>query len=190
MDWTGVQYPAGATTSRQVLRPPIQWIPESHSSGVKQPRHEADHSPPSGAEVKKEWSCTSTTPYVFIAWGLISTKDNFTFTLIYQQWYSCPATRHEGAWGKRRHSSYSFSASALDRGEWWASHPGRALPPGRGPLVPTEQEAGWAPEPVWTQRLEEKSSAPVGDRTSGRPVRSQSQYWLSYSGCHLLQDER
>jgi hypothetical protein len=27
------------------------------------------------------------------------------------------------------------------------------------------QEAGWAPEPVWTQRLEEKSSASVGDRT-------------------------
>jgi hypothetical protein len=27
------------------------------------------------------------------------------------------------------------------------------------------QEAGWAPETVWTQRLEEKSSASVGDRT-------------------------
>jgi hypothetical protein len=43
-------------------------------------------------------------------------------------------------------------------GEWSASRPGRALPPG-----PTGQEAGWAPEPVWTQRLEEKSS--VRDRT-------------------------
>jgi hypothetical protein len=31
--------------------------------------------------------------------------------------------------------------------------------------TPGTQEAGWAPEPVWTQRLEEKSSAPVGDRT-------------------------
>jgi hypothetical protein len=31
--------------------------------------------------------------------------------------------------------------------------------------VPIGQEAGWAPEPVWTQRLEEKSSASVGDRT-------------------------
>jgi hypothetical protein len=41
--------------------------------------------------------------------------------------------------------------------------PGRALPPGRGPLVPIVQEAGWAPEPVWTQRLEEKSFAPAGD---------------------------
>jgi hypothetical protein len=28
--------------------------------------------------------------------------------------------------------------------------------------VPIEQKSGWAPEPVWTQRLEEKSSASVG----------------------------
>jgi hypothetical protein len=33
------------------------------------------------------------------------------------------------------------------------------------PPVPIVQEAGWAPEPVWTQGLEEKSSDPVGDRT-------------------------
>jgi hypothetical protein len=50
-------------------------------------------------------------------------------------------------------------------GEWSASRPGRALPPGKGPPVPIVQEAGWAPEPVWTQRLEEKSFAPAGDRT-------------------------
>jgi hypothetical protein len=42
---------------------------------------------------------------------------------------------------------------------------GRALPPGKGPPAPTIQEAGWAPEPVWTQRLKEKSSASAGDRT-------------------------
>jgi hypothetical protein len=72
---------------------------------------------------------------------------------------------HEGAWGERRYSSYSFSTSALEGGEWSASRPGRALPPGKGPPVPIVQEAGWDPEPVWTQRLEEKSSASVGDRT-------------------------
>jgi hypothetical protein len=33
------------------------------------------------------------------------------------------------------------------------------------PPVSIGYEAGWAPEPVWTQRLEEKSSTPVGDRT-------------------------
>jgi hypothetical protein len=71
---------------------------------------------------------------------------------------SSPATRHAGAWGERRYTSYSFSTSALDGGEWSASRPGRALPPGKGPPVPIVQEAGWAPEPVWTQRLEENSA--------------------------------
>jgi hypothetical protein len=45
--------------------------------------------------------------------------------------------------GERRYSSYSFTTSALDGGEWSASRPSRALPP-----VPIVQEAGWAPEPV------------------------------------------
>jgi hypothetical protein len=63
-------------------------------------------------------------------------------------------------------SSYSFSTSALDGGEWSASRPGRTLLPGKGPPVPIVQEAGWAPELVWTQRSEEKSIASAGDRTS------------------------
>jgi hypothetical protein len=66
--------------------------------------------------------------------------------------------------GERRYSSYSFPTSALDGGEWSASRPGRALPPGKGTPVPTGQEAGWASEPVWTQRLEEKSFGRAGDR--------------------------
>jgi hypothetical protein len=37
----------------------------------------------------------------------------------------CPTTRHEGACGERKYSSYSFSTLALDWGEWSASHPGR-----------------------------------------------------------------
>jgi hypothetical protein len=78
---------------------------------------------------------------------------------------SSPATHHGGAWGERRYSSYSFTTLALDGGEWSASRPGRALPPGKGLLVPILQEAGWSPEPVWTQRIEEKSFAPAGDRT-------------------------
>jgi hypothetical protein len=59
--------------------------------------------------------------------------------------------------GERLYSSYSFLTSALDGGEWSASRPGRALPRGK--------EAGWASEPVWTQRLEEKPFVPAGDRT-------------------------
>jgi hypothetical protein len=53
------------------------------------------------------------------------------------------------------YSSYSVLTSALHGGEWLASSLGRTLPPGKGPPVPTGQEAGWASEPVWTQRLEQ-----------------------------------
>jgi hypothetical protein len=84
---------------------------------------------------------------------------------VYPSKVSCPAARHGGGRGERRYSSYSFLTSALEGGEWSASRPGRALPPGKGPPVPIVQEAGWAPEPVWTQGLEEKSSASVGNRT-------------------------
>jgi hypothetical protein len=63
------------------------------------------------------------------------------------------------------YNSYSFTTLALDGGEWSASRPSRALPLGKGSPVPIVQEAGWAPEPVWTQRLEEKSLAPIGDQT-------------------------
>jgi hypothetical protein len=44
--------------------------------------------------------------------------------------------------------------------------PATLYPRGKNPRVPIGYEAGWAPEPVWTQGLEEKPSAPVGDRTS------------------------
>jgi hypothetical protein len=70
----------------------------------------------------------------------------------------------EALGGERKYSSYSLTTSALDGGEWSASRPGRTLAPGKGPPVRIVQEAGWAPEPVWTQRLEEKSFAPAGDR--------------------------
>jgi hypothetical protein len=48
--------------------------------------------------------------------------------------------------------------------------PAALLPPGKGPPVPIVQEAGWAPEPVRTQRIEEKSFAPAGDRTVSKAV--------------------
>jgi hypothetical protein len=76
-----------------------------------------------------------------------------------------PLRSIEAHLGDRRYSSYSFLTSALEGGEWSASRSGRALPPGKEPPVPIVQGPGWAPEPVWTQRLEEKSSACVGDRT-------------------------
>jgi hypothetical protein len=44
------------TASRTALgptQPPIQWVPGPLSLGVKRPEREADHSPPSSAEVKE-----------------------------------------------------------------------------------------------------------------------------------------
>jgi hypothetical protein len=41
--------------------PPAQRVPESLSLGIKRPGREADHSPPSSAEVNA-WSYTSTPP--------------------------------------------------------------------------------------------------------------------------------
>jgi hypothetical protein len=99
--------------------------------------------------------------------------------------------------GERRYSSYSYSTSALHGGEWSGSRPGRAWAPRKGPPVPIVQEAGWAPEPVWTQRLEEKSLSPlpgIEPRSPGRPARSQILYWLSYpahgnlKAVHVMQE--
>jgi hypothetical protein len=64
-----------------------------------------------------------------------------------------------------RKEEHHLTTSALDRSEWSASRPGHVLPPGKGVPVPIVQEAGWASEPVWTQRLEEKSFTAVGYRT-------------------------
>jgi hypothetical protein len=44
------------------------------------------------------------------------------------------------------------------------------MPRGKGPPVPTAQEAGWAPEPVWTQGLEEKSIRLCRGSNLDRPV--------------------
>jgi hypothetical protein len=51
------------TASRTALgptQPPIQLVPGALSLGVKRPGREADHSPPSSAEIKNAWSYTST----------------------------------------------------------------------------------------------------------------------------------
>jgi hypothetical protein len=56
----GVRVPVGSrilsTSSRPPLgptQPPIQWVPGALSPGMKRPGREADHSPPTSAEVKK-----------------------------------------------------------------------------------------------------------------------------------------
>jgi hypothetical protein len=87
--------------------------------------------------------------------------------------------------GGEGYSSFSFLTSALD-GVSGQRHAPAALYPGKGPPVRIVQEAGWATEPVWTQRLQEKFLASDGiePRSLGRPVRSHTLYCLSYRGSH------
>jgi hypothetical protein len=83
---------------------------------------------------------------------------------LFRNRHSCPTTCHGGTWGERGYSSYSFLTLAPDGGEWSVSRSGCTLAAEKRPLVPTGQEDGWAPELVWTQRLEEKF-ATARDRT-------------------------
>jgi hypothetical protein len=108
---------------------------------------------------------------VIMNWDLLQASAIKSWWYLYD-WkkQNSPATRHGGAWGERRYSSYSFTTSALDGCEWSASRPGRALSPGKGPPLPIVQEAGWAPEPVWTQRLKEKSFRLCRGSNLDRPV--------------------
>jgi hypothetical protein len=55
------------------------------SPGLKRPAREADHSPPTSAEVKNAWSYTSTHQCVFMAWCLVKHRENFIFTLLYSE---------------------------------------------------------------------------------------------------------
>jgi hypothetical protein len=50
--------------------------------------------------------------------------------------------------------------------------------PGKG--LSTGQEAGWAPEPVWTQRLEKKILCLCRGSNPGHPVHTRILYWPSY----------
>jgi len=57
--------PLFTTISRPALgptQPSVKYVSGAHTLGVKWPGLEADHSPPSSAEVKIAWSCTSNPP--------------------------------------------------------------------------------------------------------------------------------
>jgi hypothetical protein len=60
-------FPSASRTALGPTQPPIQWVPGALSLRVKWPGREADHSPPSNAEVKNAWSYTSTPQCVFMA---------------------------------------------------------------------------------------------------------------------------
>jgi hypothetical protein len=94
----------------------------------------------------------------------------------------CPTTCHEGAWGKRRYSSYSFSTSALDGGEWSASRPGRAFTPGER-TPGTYCTGAWVgPRAGLDTEVRGNNPLPppgIEPRSPGRPARSQILYCLS-----------
>jgi hypothetical protein len=79
--------------------------------------------------------------------------------------------------GERRYSSYSFLTLALDEVSG-QRHVSAALKPPSSP-VPIGQEAGWAPESVWTQKLEENYCLFRGSNPDC-PVHNQTLYWLCY----------
>jgi hypothetical protein len=61
--------------------PPIQWVPRALSLEVKRPGREADHSPPSTAEVKELVELCLQSPNTPSWCGVqFEHRDNFTFT--------------------------------------------------------------------------------------------------------------
>jgi hypothetical protein len=76
------------------------------------------------------------------------------------------------------YSCYSFTTSALD-GVSGQRHAPAAI----YPSLPIGQVAGWAPEPIWTQKLEEDPLPVLGIEHGlpGRPFRCQTVYLLKYS---------
>jgi hypothetical protein len=70
-------------SSRPAVEPtqhPIKRVPGALSQGLKWQGREADHSPPTSAEVKKTRTYTSTSPHVFMVYCLMKHRDNSTFT--------------------------------------------------------------------------------------------------------------
>jgi hypothetical protein len=93
--------------------------------------------------------------------------------------------------GEWRYSSTHSLSSALDGGEWSASHPGRFTP--REGAPDTLWIGGWV-DPrasLDTVSKETNSQPPPGfeSRSSYRPGRSQSLYRLSYPGCISLHNK-
>jgi hypothetical protein len=67
-----------------VLRPTqprTQWVSGTIFLGVKRPGREADHSPPSSAEVKNTWSYTSVPQYAFMAWCSVKAQGFYLLSL-------------------------------------------------------------------------------------------------------------
>jgi hypothetical protein len=81
--------------------------------------------------------------------------------------------------GERMYSSYSFSTSALDGGEWSASRPGRAFTPGERTLG-AHCTGGWVGLRAGLDtEARGKILCPCRGSNPDHPVRSQTLYCLS-----------
>jgi hypothetical protein len=93
-----------------------------------------------------------------------------------KQSHNTPKEAERG--GGRRYISYSFKTLALDGGEWSASRPGRALPPGKGSRYHLTE--GWVgPRTSLDTEVRGKILLPllgIEPRSPGHPVRSQTLY--------------
>jgi hypothetical protein len=98
------------------LRHSVQTASGAHSAsyrmgtGIKRPGQEAEHSPPSSAEVKNAWSYTSTLPYVFMVWYLVKRKD-FILPYLASCWPRFSALR----------ACHSFSVSHESIDRWFSN---------------------------------------------------------------------
>jgi hypothetical protein len=72
------------------------------------------------------------------------------------------APRHENLWGNEGAVPLFLTSVLAGGGQL---HAPATLPPGKEPPVPTVQEAGRAPVPVWSLWRTEKSLAPVRNRS-------------------------
>jgi hypothetical protein len=73
------RFPKPSTLTMGPTQPPFN-VHRDCFPWVKRPGRHDDHSPPFSAEVKNEWSFTSTPPYTFMAW--VGTDLRFLPTLI------------------------------------------------------------------------------------------------------------
>jgi hypothetical protein len=118
-----------STVAVEHTQPPIQWVFGAISPGVKQPGHEADHSPLSSAEVKNG-QAIPVFPHM-TSWHsteLIKHRGDFTFTFYYiispVQWKGLALSNGPSrisavlpfTWGQKQ---IQFLKHALENSKWW-----------------------------------------------------------------------
>jgi len=60
-------------------QPPSSWVITPLDTRLKRPEHEEEHSPPSSAVAKTNWSYISTVPYALTTWCITTRQKGFDF---------------------------------------------------------------------------------------------------------------